>query len=118
MTSSGSQRQKCRAISSSRALFSEYVDSGRGAYSSSTGAYGGGVSNGSPSTVSLDAQTTRLMPAARAAANTLYVAAELFAKVVAFDISPGAGTAARCTTASMPPACSSAPPVNASTTCP
>ncbi|OKI74159.1 hypothetical protein A6A27_18815 [Micromonospora sp. CB01531] len=76
------------------------------------------MSNGSPSTVSLDAHTTRLIPAARAAAKTLYVAAELFAKVAALGSSPGAGTAARCTTASTLPACSSAPPVKASTTCP
>src|SRR3954470_24656339 len=59
----GSQRAKCRAISSSTALPSEYVLSGRTGYSSSTGAYGGGVSNGRPSTVSLDAHTTLRMPA-------------------------------------------------------
>ena len=53
-----------------RALYREYVLSGRTAYSSSTGTYGGGVSNGRPRTVSLDAQTTFLMPARRAALNT------------------------------------------------
>ena len=117
MTSSGSQRQNWRAISSSSTLVSEYVDSGRGAYSSSRGAYGGGVSKGRPSTVSLEAHTTCRMPAARQAANTLYVAAELLAKVAAFGSSPGAGMAARCTTASTGP-CSSAPPDTASTTWP
>ena len=38
---------------------------------SSIGANWGGVSNGSPRTVSLDAQTTRSSPFASAAANTL-----------------------------------------------
>ncbi len=51
----GSQRTSSIAICSSRCLTSEYVLSGRAGYSSSTGMYGGGTSNGSPSTVSLDA---------------------------------------------------------------
>ncbi len=50
---------------------SAYEVSGRGSIVSSTGANSGGVSNGSPRTVSLDAQTTRPAPAATAAANTL-----------------------------------------------
>src|SRR3954447_24284119 len=112
--SCGSHRQNCRAISSSRVLTKEYVDSGRGAYSSSMGAYGGGVSNGNPSTVSLEAQTTFLMPAARTAANTLYVEGALLAKVAALLCIPGAGIAARWTTASAGP-CSSTP-VSASRT--
>src|SRR5919106_355494 len=99
---SGTHRQKCRAISSSRLLTSEYVLSGRTGYSSSTGMYGGGTSNGSPSTVSLEAHTTLRTPAVRAAANTLYVAVMLFENVAAFVVRPGAGIAARCTTASTP----------------
>jgi hypothetical protein len=67
----GSQRQNCAAICSSSSLPSEYVDSGLPGYSSSTGTYGGGVSNGRPSTVSLEDHTTFLIPASRAAANTL-----------------------------------------------
>lgn len=59
--SSGSHRQNCSAIVSPTSLDSEYAVSGRPGYSSSTGTYGGGVSNGSPSTVSLDAHTTFLM---------------------------------------------------------
>jgi hypothetical protein len=49
------------------------VDSGRGGYSSSAGMYGGGASNGSPSTVSLDAHTMLVMPARRAALTTFQV---------------------------------------------
>ena len=37
IVSAGSQRQNCRAISSSSVLTSEYVLLGRGGYSSSTG---------------------------------------------------------------------------------
>src|SRR3954453_3491124 len=96
---SGFQRQNSAAMVSSRCLTREYVDSGRAGYSSSTGMYGGGVSNGRPTTVSLDAQPTLVMPAARAAANTLYVVVALFANVAALAARPGAGMAARCTTA-------------------
>src|SRR6478609_2337839 len=106
--SCGSHRQNCRAISSSSVFTREYVDSGRGAYSSSIGAYGGGVSNGSPRTVSLDAQTTFLTPADRAAAKTLYVEGAFLAKVAALLRRPGAGIAARWTTACAGP-CSSTP---------
>jgi hypothetical protein len=56
-------------------------------------------------------------PAARAAAKTLYVAVMLFANVAALVVSPGAGTAARCTTASTP-SCRSSTAVNASMTWP
>src|SRR6266536_3438482 len=100
--SCGSQRQNCAAIVSSSSLPREYVDSGRPAYSSSTGTYGGGVSKGRPSTVSLDAHTTFLMPASLAAAKTLYVDGTLLANVLAMVVRPGAGIAARCTTASTP----------------
>ena len=48
-----------------------YEVSGRGSIVSSIGANSGGVSNGRPRTVSLDAQTTRRTPAATAAAKTL-----------------------------------------------
>ena len=99
---SGSQRQNCRAISSPTVLDSEYADSGRGGYSSSTGAYGGGVSNGRPSTVSLDAHTTLRTPKWRAAENTLYVLMVLLRNSSAPGCMPGAGTAPRWTTASMP----------------
>src|ERR1700712_957386 len=103
MVSDGSRRQNCSAISSSSVLASEYDDSGRGWYSSSTGRYGGGLSGaiGRPSTVSLDAQTTRLIPQAFAAANTWCVLVMLLSKVAALVVRPGAGIAARCTTASI-----------------
>ncbi len=52
---SGCQRTSSVASCSSSTLTIEYTLSGRAAYSSSTGMYGGGTSNGSPSTVSLDA---------------------------------------------------------------
>src|SRR6478735_7599269 len=96
--SSGSQRQNCPAISSSSVLDSEYAELGRGWYSSSTGMYSGGASGpkGSPSTVSLDAQTIVLIFAARAAANTWYVLVMLLSKVAALVVRPGAGIAARC----------------------
>src|ERR1700712_2512688 len=103
MVSDGSRRQNCSAISSSNVLASEYEDCGRGWYSSSTGRYGGGLSGpiGSPRTVSLEAQTTRLIPAAFAAAKTWLVLVMLFSKVAALVTRPGAGMAARCTTASI-----------------
>src|ERR1700712_1494104 len=99
MVRDGSRRQNCSAISSSRVLAKEYDDSGRGWYSSSTGRYGGGLAAviGRPSTVSLDAHTMRLMPAAFAAENTWWVLVMLLSKVAAFGIRPGAGIAARCT---------------------
>src|SRR5215211_5577666 len=93
MVRSGCHRQNCRAISSSSVLTSEYVLSGRGWYSSSTGMYGGGVSKGRPRTVSLDAHTTLRIPARRAAAKTLYVAVVLLLKVAALVVRPGAGIA-------------------------
>src|SRR6266849_11013933 len=96
---SASHRQNCFAISSPINFDSEYAVSGRPAYSSSTGAYGGGVSNGNPSTVSLDAQTMFLMPNRQAAANTLYVLSVLFWKTTASVKRCGAGIAARCTMA-------------------
>jgi hypothetical protein len=76
------------------------VDSGRGGYSSSTGMYGGGVSNGNPSTVSLEAHTMLVIPARRAALRTFQVHPMLFMKVRWSGTLPGAGTAARCTKAS------------------
>ena len=108
---SGSQRENCAAISSSKVLASEYDELGRGWYSSSTGRYGGGESgpNGSPSTVSLDAQTTVLIFAALAAANTWYVLVMLLSNVAALVVRPGAGIAARCTTASIRSYLSSTP---------
>src|SRR5690242_11895868 len=95
--SSGCQRQNWAAISSSRVLASEYDEFGRGWYSSSTGMHGGGLSGpkGRPSTVSLDAQTTVRMPAARAAANTWWVERMLFSNAAALGTRPGAGMAAR-----------------------
>ena len=86
---------------------------GCGGYSSSTGTYGGKSSNGSPSTVSLDAQTMLRTPARSAAENTLYVATMLFSNVAAFGRNPGAGIAARWTTASTP-SCRSSIPASAS----
>src|SRR5690242_6578844 len=91
--SPGSQRHSCAAIVSSMVFTSEYVDSGRGGYSSSTGTYGGGVSNGNPSTVSLEAQTMLRTPARRAALITFQVEFRLFANVLWFGTRPGAGTA-------------------------
>ena len=52
-------RANWAAIVSPASLASEYADSGRGSMVSSIGAKSGGRSNGSPRTVSLDAQTTR-----------------------------------------------------------
>ena len=79
--------------------------------------YGGGTSNGSPSTVSLDAVTMRLMPSLRAAFSTLNVLSMLFSKVATSLRRPGAGIAPRCTIASTPLWCSSMP-ATASRTCP
>ena len=53
--------------------------------------YASGTSNGRPSNVSLDAHTTLRMPAAQAAAKTLYEVITLFVNVVEFVVSPGAG---------------------------
>ena len=47
--------------------------------------------NGRPSSVSLEAQTTSEMPAARAAAKTLYVLGTLLAKMTGFGAAPGPG---------------------------
>jgi hypothetical protein len=79
---------------------SEYVDSGRGGYSSSTGTYGGGASNGRPRTVSLEAQTMFVMPARRAALATFQDEFMLLAKVLWSGTMPGSGMAARFTRAS------------------
>src|SRR6476620_6357158 len=92
--SSGSHRHSCSARASSSVLVSEYVLSGRGGYCSSTGMYGGGVSNGSPSTVSLDAHTMFFTPARRAADTTLNELFMLLAKVAWSPTTPGAGIAA------------------------
>src|SRR6266481_4115068 len=88
--SSGSQRHSCPASCSSRNFTTEYVDSGRPGYSSSTGTYGGGVSNGSPSTVSLEAHTMFVIPACRAAVKTLYVVIMLLLNVALLVVRPGA----------------------------
>ena len=69
---------------------------------SSIGAKSGGRSNGRPSTVSLEAQTTRLTFAAVAAWKTFQVETVLIRKVSATGRSPGAGIAAKWTTASAP----------------
>ena len=114
--SRGCHRHSSAAMVSSRCLPSEYTDSGRAAYSSSTGTYGGGVSKGSPSTVSLEAMTTLSMPSRVAACRTLNVVSMLLRKVATSACRPGAGIAARCTTASAA-GCSPTPP-SASTTCP
>ena len=115
--SSGCHRQSSTAMVSSRCLPREYTDSGRPGYSSSTGTYGGGVSNGSPSTVSLDAMTTFEMPSRVAACSTLNVVSMLLRNVATSLCRPGAGIAARCTTASAA-GCSPRTPPSASTTCP
>ena len=65
------RRANCVAIVSPTSFDSEYDDSGRGSIVSSIGANCGGVSNGRPSTVSLEAQTTRLRRCISAAAKTL-----------------------------------------------
>jgi hypothetical protein len=98
------------AIASPTTLDSAYDDSGRTSIVSSMGANSGGVSNGRPSTVSEDAQTTRARPFASAAANTLYVDRALIRNVSAGGRSSGAGIAARWTTASAPARASAACP--------
>ena len=65
------RRLNCVASVSPVSFERAYEVSGRGSMVSSIGANWGGVSNGSPRTVSLDAQTTRFSPFASAAANTL-----------------------------------------------
>ena len=97
-----SQRQYSRAISSPRCFDNEYTVSGRPSYSSSTGMYGGGLSNGRPKTVSLEAQTTLRIPRRRAASKTLNVLIMLSWNRRPFGNRPGAGIAARWTTASTP----------------
>lgn len=87
----GSQRQNCLAISSPIVLDSAYAVSGCGGYSSSTGRYGGGASKGRPSTVSLEAETTLLMPSRRALANTLWVLTVLLRKSSEPGARPGVG---------------------------
>jgi hypothetical protein len=64
-------RLNWRAISSPRTFDSAYEDSGRSSCSSSTGAYSGVRSKGSPRVVSLEAQTTRRRWRRAAAAKTL-----------------------------------------------
>src|SRR5580704_12238113 len=68
-----------------------YVEVGIGKWSSSTGAYRGGTSNGSPSVVSLDAHTTRLRPRFAAAWKTLKFMVMLVLNVTAGVDMPGAG---------------------------
>ena len=65
------RRANWAAIVSPTSFDSAYDDSGRGSIVSSIGAKAGGVSNGRPSTVSLDAHTTRRRRWVTAAANTL-----------------------------------------------
>ena len=65
------RRESWAAISSPRSLERAYEVSGRGSIVSSTGANSGGVSKGRPSTVSLEAHTTRSALVATAAAKTL-----------------------------------------------
>jgi hypothetical protein len=103
-------RLNCAAIASPTSFDRAYDDSGRGSTVSSIGANSGGVSNGSPRTVSLDAQTTRPRPFASAAAKTLYVARALMRNVSAGGRISGAGIAARWTTASAPASASCAWP--------
>src|SRR5215212_5463629 len=76
--------------------------------------YGGGVSNGSPSTVSLEAQTMLVTAARRAALKTFQVQPMLFMKVRWSATLPGAETAARCTTASSLSYLSSTPSIASS----
>src|SRR5688572_22811311 len=90
------------AISSPTSLDRAYELSGRGSIVSSIGANRGGLSNGSPRTVSLEAHTTRSTDAATAAAKTLKVETVLIRNVSASDLIPGAGIAARWTTTSAP----------------
>src|SRR5580704_16790707 len=87
-----------------------YVEVGIGKWSSSTGAYRGGTSNGSPSVVSLDAHTTRESPSVTAAWNTLKFIVMFALNVTAGVASPGAGMLARCTTADAPLSASVASP--------
>ncbi len=65
------RRANWAAIVSPTSFESEYDDSGRGSMVSSIGANAGGVSNGRPRTVSLEAHTTRRIYGATAAAKTL-----------------------------------------------
>src|SRR5689334_3728550 len=81
---------------------SAYDESGRGVIDSSIGAKSGGRSNGRPSTVSLDAQTTRSTPADEAAWKTFHVEIVLMRKVSPSGRRPGAGIAAKWTIASAP----------------
>src|SRR3954470_10585795 len=95
-------RLSCAASVSPTSLDRAYDDSGRGVIDSSIGAKSGGRSNGRPSTVSLDAQTTRPTPADEAAWNTFHVEIVLMRKVSPSGRRPGAGIAAKWTTASAP----------------
>ncbi|BDZ54508.1 hypothetical protein GCM10025870_15810 [Agromyces marinus] len=69
---------------------------------SSTGSAAGGVSNGKPMAVMLDAVTIVRMPARAAAWTTLKLAVMFVVKVVASGTRPLTGIAARCTMASSP----------------
>src|SRR5262245_26319410 len=104
------QPEISRASVSPTTLDSAYVVVGYGKWSSSTGAYRGGVSNGRPSVVSLEDQTTRPRPRACAARKTLAFMVELRLNVTAGGYMPGAGMLARCTTASAPCSTSTAWP--------
>ena len=81
---------------------------------------GSSRSNGSPSVVSLEAQTTRRSPRSGAASKTLYVLVVFIAEGRARPCcSPGAGIAARWTTTSAPLSASTASPksVRSATSC-
>ena len=75
---------------------------GPGSMVSSIGANAGGSSNGRPSTVSLDAHTTRRTLCATAAWKTFQVETALIRKVSPSGRSPGRGIAAKWTIASAP----------------
>src|ERR1700677_5306080 len=90
----------CPPVVSLATFDSAYVVVGTGYWSSSTGAYRGGTSNGRPSVVSLDAHTTRLSLRAAAAWKTLKFIVMWEWNVTAGVVRPGAGMLARWTTAS------------------
>ncbi len=96
------ERANCSAMVSPTSFESAYEDSGRAGCSSSMGANAGGVSNGKPSTVSLEAHTTRPTPRSVAAEKTLYVEIALFRNVSPGGCRPDDGIAARWTTTSAP----------------
>src|SRR6185295_10576902 len=104
------QADRCSASVSAATLDSAYVVVGYGKWSSSIGAYRGGTSNGRPSVVSLEAQTTRSSPRWAAAWKTLKFIAVLRLNVSAGVNISGAGMLARWITASVPSSVSTAWP--------